>query len=129
MKIYDYDTRFTFGKHRGKKLIDVVTSDWEYINWCQENLDHFIFSENMMYALKEPNSSFQFSKLALENRERNLELLRKRNEDFEDRKQERFQEIQNEIDQEDFDNYNPFTEESGDYNNNPDFSIDPFDDY
>lgn len=22
MKVYDYDTRFTFGKHRGKKLID-----------------------------------------------------------------------------------------------------------
>jgi hypothetical protein len=126
LKIYDYDTIFTFGKHKGQKLIDVITSDWEYINWCQENLDHFILAEAMMYVLKEPNGEFQFSKLALEKRKINLTLFRQQKDDQERVKLERYEEIQNEMNQEDVDSYNTFSEESDDFNNSPDFSTDPF---
>jgi len=86
MKIYDYDTIFTFGKHRGKRLIDVILSDWAYINWCQEHLDNFILSENMMYVLKEPNGEFQFSELATKKRENNLAVIGRHNNEKGNRK-------------------------------------------
>ncbi len=129
MKIYDYNTVFQFGKHKGKKLVDIVTSDWPYINWCQEHLDHFIFANEMMYVLEEPNGEFQFSKLALEKRQKNLELLRVQKKEFDEIKLENQRDIQTEIEQEELDNYNPFTEQSGDYDNTPDFGNDPFDEH
>ena len=29
---------FTFGKHNGEKLVDVVKSDPDYIRWAKENM-------------------------------------------------------------------------------------------
>ncbi len=35
------DWRFTFGKHKGKRLDDVLKSAPEYIVWCRANIEWF----------------------------------------------------------------------------------------
>ncbi len=41
--------RFTFGKHRGDSIREVIEQDAEYIAWCIENVDNFELN-NQAYA-------------------------------------------------------------------------------
>lgn len=49
---FDENYMLTFGKHAGKRLIDVYKSRPDYIAWCEENL-HKPDLQNMIRAMKE----------------------------------------------------------------------------
>lgn len=49
---FDENYTLTFGKHSGKRLIDVYKSAPDYIAWCEENL-HKPDLQNMIRAMKE----------------------------------------------------------------------------
>jgi hypothetical protein len=49
---FDENYTFTFGKHAGKRLIDVYNSAPDYIAWCEENL-HKPDLLKMIKAMKE----------------------------------------------------------------------------
>ncbi len=60
MKFYDIDSIFTFGKYEGQTLAEVFEKDPKYINYCQENIDDFYISPDV---LKELRSSSRDNKL------------------------------------------------------------------
>jgi hypothetical protein len=41
MKLYDLATSFTFGRHRGQTVAQVLTENPGYFNYCLQMLDHF----------------------------------------------------------------------------------------
>lgn len=61
MKFYQLSTVFTFGKHQGKTLKEIVETAPSYINWCIMNLNHFYIDEPTIQNLKELNSVFSLS--------------------------------------------------------------------
>ena len=66
MKFYNLDTEFTFGKHNGKNLDQVIITDSSYVNWCIIKLDHFFISEVEIENIKQKHPDFTISKFALE---------------------------------------------------------------
>lgn len=56
MKYYYADTIFTFGKHKGKTLDEVMECDPDYVDWCLANLDHFALGNDEFSSdLKTPS--------------------------------------------------------------------------
>lgn len=41
MKLYDLSTTFTFGRHQGQTLAEVLAENPGYLNFCLQVLDHF----------------------------------------------------------------------------------------
>ena len=64
MKLYNINDRFTFGKHSGETILQVINEDLGYINWCLINLDHFVFSDNTIDEIKNCIPDFKLSDLA-----------------------------------------------------------------
>lgn len=58
MKLYDLDTLFTFGKHQGKTVREVVDQHPSYLNWCIIHLDHFYISDDSIPELTNLGESF-----------------------------------------------------------------------
>jgi len=52
MKFYDVDDIFTYGKYEGETLAEVFEKDPKYIKYCQENIDEFYVSPNVLNDLK-----------------------------------------------------------------------------
>ena len=45
-QILNLDSKITFGKHKGDKVIDIINVDYPYIIWCLENIYDFCFSND-----------------------------------------------------------------------------------
>lgn len=56
--IFNVDTEFNFGKHKGKNLNEVANKDFSYIVWCTRKIDKFLISEENLraYSLAAKNS-------------------------------------------------------------------------
>ncbi|MDA3942974.1 MAG: hypothetical protein PF694_05480 [Bacteroidetes bacterium] len=52
MKFYDVDARFTFGKYEGLSLAEVFAKDPKYIDYCNDNIDEFYVSKDVLKELK-----------------------------------------------------------------------------
>lgn len=52
MKIYQLHTTLAFGKHKGKKIQDIISTDPSYLAWCLNNIDHFHLAEKAWSLLK-----------------------------------------------------------------------------
>lgn len=44
---------FTFGKHKGKSFLDVLTEDAKYLVWCLDELDWFTVDRSTEDAIYE----------------------------------------------------------------------------
>ncbi len=64
MKLYSINDRFSFGKHTGKTILEVIGEDIGYINWCLINLDHFVISDDSIDEIKKFIPVFKLSDLA-----------------------------------------------------------------
>ncbi len=64
MKFYDVDSIFTFGKYEGETLAEVFEKDPKYIKYCEENIDDFYISPEV---LKELRASSRDNKLLTAN--------------------------------------------------------------
>lgn len=64
MKFYDVDSIFTFGKYEGETLAEVFEKDPKYIKYCEENIDDFYISPDV---LKELRASSRDNKLLTAN--------------------------------------------------------------
>ncbi|MCR5037194.1 MAG: hypothetical protein K6A73_07730 [Bacteroidales bacterium] len=52
MQFYDVDSIFTFGKYEGETLAEVFEKDPKYIKYCQENIDEFYISPEVLKELR-----------------------------------------------------------------------------
>jgi hypothetical protein len=52
MKLFTLNTKFAFGKHKGKTLSEVSNTDLSYISWCLLNLESFIIDPEVYEELK-----------------------------------------------------------------------------
>jgi hypothetical protein len=52
MKYYNLDTEFTFGKFKGKTIMDILDLQPTYLDWCAINLDHFYISDDVVDEIK-----------------------------------------------------------------------------
>ena len=52
MKFYDVDSIFTFGKYEGETLAEVFEKDPKYIKYCEENIDDFYISPEVLKELR-----------------------------------------------------------------------------
>jgi len=62
---YDPDTKFTFGKFKGKTLNEVWTYNSSYINWCIVNLENFYISEDTILEIRNRGYKISLSKDAI----------------------------------------------------------------
>ena len=51
MKFYNHDTEITFGNYSGLTLAQVFEVNKSYIEWCLQNLDHFMISDESLEDL------------------------------------------------------------------------------
>lgn len=49
--IYYNSTKLNFGKHKGKTILEVLESDFNYICWCIKEINNFKLSEESITAL------------------------------------------------------------------------------
>jgi hypothetical protein len=61
MKTYTICSRFTFGKHNGKTLLEVLLSDLSYLSWCMINLDHFFIADEDLESIVVAKPGFALS--------------------------------------------------------------------
>ncbi len=61
MKLFSLNTKFAFGKHKGKTLSEVSIIDLSYIEWCLLNIKVFIINPEVYEELKCNFSDFVFS--------------------------------------------------------------------
>lgn len=76
MKHYNLDSEFTFGKYKGKKVIEVIEIDYTYLTWCIKNLDHFYLKKEVISEINQIIPSFTLTEdqiAILENRYRKWE--------------------------------------------------------
>ena len=52
-----HDT-FTFGKHKGKTLLEVLESDAQYIVWCIRNIENFTIDSQLKEELLKQYDSY-----------------------------------------------------------------------
>ena len=50
--LYNKHTIFTWGKHEGKTVEQVMQDDRSYIGWCIKNLDYVIFDDEVLDELQ-----------------------------------------------------------------------------
>lgn len=50
-QLYNWDTMFGFGKHKGKKVRDVFKESPNYISWCFQKIDWFCLSDDVFNSL------------------------------------------------------------------------------
>lgn len=51
MAITSYDERLGFGKYQGRKLKFVIKEDPDYVEWCLENVGHFMIDDEAQEML------------------------------------------------------------------------------
>ena len=51
-KTYERGDRLRFGKYKDEFIEDVIIEEPEYIQWCVENLDNFLLSNDLYKALQ-----------------------------------------------------------------------------
>jgi hypothetical protein len=61
MKLFSLNTKFPFGKYKGKTLSEVSTLDLSYISWCLLNIETFIINPEIYKELKYNFSDFEFT--------------------------------------------------------------------
>ena len=110
MKLYSINDRFSFGKHTGKTILEVIGEEIGYINWCLINLDHFVISDDSIDEIKKCVPDFKLSDLAEQVRLQKMNKI----------------ETETEADLDDFDddNYGSSGEKYGWYNGWSDDAID-----
>lgn len=52
MELYDIDTIYSFGKYKGKSLLDVSMENAMYIEWCLINVNSFAITEKAAEIIK-----------------------------------------------------------------------------
>lgn len=60
-KLYQFDDIFdvfSFGKHYGKNLFEVLLTNPTYLYWCINNIDNFSISTKVLQQIKEMFPSF-----------------------------------------------------------------------
>jgi hypothetical protein len=60
MKFYSLETKFTFGKYRGKTISEVIALQLSYLDWCIINLEHFCFSAEVFEKMNGISPNFHF---------------------------------------------------------------------
>jgi len=77
MKLFDLNTVFNFGKHKGKTLKEVIEMEYggitldgekiitmsespSYLNWCAINVNYFVLSKKTIEEIKKKSISFLF---------------------------------------------------------------------
>lgn len=66
IKNYEINTTMAFGRYLGHTIEDIIDSDFTYIIWCINNLDHFYISESVRDLITHKNPTFVFSELSNE---------------------------------------------------------------
>ncbi|HLT53751.1 MAG TPA: hypothetical protein VKZ97_07665 [Flavobacteriaceae bacterium] len=97
MKLFDLNTVFNFGKHKGKTLKEVIEMEYggitldgekiitmsespSYLNWCAINVNYFVLSKKTIEEIKKNQYPSYFSDKALEALENKYNLwLEKKN--------------------------------------------------
>ena len=59
------ETPFSFGKHKGKTLLEVAKTDQGYIDWCLLNLDHFSITPQVFNQIRSYHPKFNLSNKAI----------------------------------------------------------------
>ena len=49
--LYDWDTRFNFGKHKGQTFKEVFQKDSQYISWCFQMIEWFCITDEIFEKL------------------------------------------------------------------------------
>jgi hypothetical protein len=61
MRTYTLSTILSFGKFKGKTLLEVLEIQPSYIDWCVINLEHFFLPSSAIDAILSLKPSFSFS--------------------------------------------------------------------
>jgi hypothetical protein len=61
MKFYDLDSQFTFGKHKGNTVRQIIGLQPSYIDWCATTLDQFYIAEDVIEEIKKIKPDFTLS--------------------------------------------------------------------
>jgi hypothetical protein len=75
MKNFNLDTQFTFGKHKGKTVAEVLHENPTYLNWCMINLDHFFIADEDLESIVAAKPGFALSTEAEAVRQQKLEKM------------------------------------------------------
>lgn len=49
--LYDWESRFNFGKHKGQTCKEVYQKDVQYISWCFQKIDWFCITDEIFEQL------------------------------------------------------------------------------
>ena len=60
MKVYYLTTIFTFGRHKGKTLKQVLKVDFQYIDWCLRNVEDFVIAQSQFGQITEEFGHFSY---------------------------------------------------------------------
>jgi len=63
---YGLNDTFTFGKFKGKSLLDVFKDEPGYIDWCLREIDTFFLLTDTYKILREVSPNYKFSDKALQ---------------------------------------------------------------
>lgn len=90
--LYNSKSVLNFGKHKGKTILEVLTIEPAYINWCLKEIYSFVLSETALEEFKKLNTGFDFSE----------EIIKSNNEQIEEyhHQQYEIQEAQKEAEME-----------------------------
>jgi hypothetical protein len=58
MENFEQSSRFSFGKHRGKTLDQIVVDDPHYIAWCMIHLAGFVIADQEMDKIRHLHPGF-----------------------------------------------------------------------
>ena len=64
MKIYDLDTKFTFGNYEGQTVRQIIDVQPSYIEWCSINLNHFYIPKEVIEEIQKIRPDFILSNVA-----------------------------------------------------------------
>ena len=68
-------SEFKFGKHKSKKISQVIIEEPDYVSWCIENLDSFYITFNFIRDAVMLNNDFYISNRALTELEDKMKKL------------------------------------------------------
>ncbi len=64
--LFELETSFPFGKHKGKKVSDVLKADLSYLEWCILNIATFLPSEELEAQIIKTINDPTLSKIILD---------------------------------------------------------------
>lgn len=57
-KIFNAETKFSFGKHNGRTIEQVMSNNASYIAWCIQNIDFFLIDLELLESYVDKYNHF-----------------------------------------------------------------------